>query len=669
MTGFDARARKAADAVRQQLAENAPYDEGGLRHARRPVRRWAVPSAAALLLAGVAIAVPGLTGGGNPAQPGPAYAAAAQLKPFGDCDAVLAYFVEHAPDYLIERAQRGGVGGVVPARAGAEAADANDIPTADRDAAPLHSTTNIQEAGVDEPDIVKTDGKRIVAVARGRVHLIEVEDGRMTRRATLPVTEVSNLFLSGDRLLVFSRAFGPAAGPDAWAGERSVLTTYDVARLAEPKLVATLTVEGDVLDARLVGTQVRVATASSPDLDIPSPVYTDQGEVSEESKRQLRAAVARTAVDDWIPSYTLTDGSGTRVSTGRVVECPDLARPEEFSGLDTVAVSAFDIGSAFTDRLAAGVVAGGQQLYASNTSTYVTSTAWDRETPTVTTSVHKFTTAASGVTAYRGSGVVRGTLLNQYAMSEQDGVLHVASTVSELRGWANPRMVNEGMVTTLGEHDGELRELGQIGGLGRADNESIQAVRFIGDRGYVVTYRRTDPLYVLDLSDPAAPAVAGELKIPGYSGYLHPIGKDLLLGVGQSGEDEAKRNGEAGVQFSLFDISDPAAPRRIDTQTYGGGTALAEWDPKAFLYWQPRKLVIAPVMLYGDRRGRGTFTGVALLRTDASGLKELGRIPIGKSDGMASRSLVIGDHVYLLSDQALQSHSLDNHRQVDRVKL
>ena len=172
----------------------------------------------------------------------------------------------------------------------------------------------------------------------------------------------------------------------------------------------------------------------------------------------------------------------------------------------------------------------------------------------------------------------------------------------------------------------------------------------------------------MDLRNPAAPTVVGELKIPGYSGYLHPIGTDLLLGVGQSGEDQA-RDGQMGVQFSLFDVSDHAAPRRIDTQTYGSGTASAEWDPKAFLYWQPRKLVIAPVMLYGNQRGRGTFTGVMLLQADATGLKDVGRIAIGKSGGMANRSLVIGDQVYLLSDQALQSHNLDNHRQIDRLKL
>jgi uncharacterized secreted protein with C-terminal beta-propeller domain len=155
-------------------------------------------------------------------------------------------------------------------------------------------------------------------------------------------------------------------------------------------------------------------------------------------------------------------------------------------------------------------------------------------------------------------------------------------------------------------------------------------VRFIEDRGYIVR-SSTDPLYVLDLRNPAAPKVVGELKIPGYSGYLHPIGENLLLGVGQSGLTAGSsstpiRGSRAGVQFSLFDISDPALPRRIDTQTYGGGTAAAEFDPKAFLYWQPRNLIIAPTNLYGDDRGRAAFSGLVLLRADPDGLTELGRL-------------------------------------------
>ena len=275
---------------------------------------------------------------------------------------------------------------------------------------------------------------------------------------------------------------------------------------------------------------------------------------------------------------------------------------------------------------------------------------------------------------YKGSGEVPGTLLNQYAMSEYQGVLRVASTFSERRGWANSRQVTEGLVTTLQEQDGALRQLGQVGGLGREDNESIHAVRFIEERGYVVTFRQTDPLYVLDLRDAAAPKVVGELKIPGYSGYLHPIGEDLLLGVGQSGSDtgdgtEPTRGGQPGVQFSLFDISDPASPRRIDTQTYGGGTAAAEFDPKAFLYWQPRNLIIAPTTLHGNYKGKGAFSGLVLLRANADGLTELGRIAATEADGMANRSVVIGDTVYMLSDQALQASSLDTYREARQADL
>ena len=251
-------------------------------------------------------------------------------------------------------------------------------------------------------------------------------------------------------------------------------------------------------------------------------------------------------------------------------------------------------------------------------------------------------------------------------MSEYNGVLRVASTVSERRGWVNSRQSTEGLVTTLHEQDGALRQLGQVGGLGRQDNESIRAVRFIEERGYVVTFRQTDPLYVLDLRNAAAPKVVGELKIPGYSGYLHPVGEDLLLGVGQSGVD-AGNSGQTGVQFSLFDISDPASPRRIDTQTYGGGAAAAEFDPKAFLYWQPRNLIIAPTNVHGDYRGKGAFSGLVLLRADADGLKELGRLASTEAYGTVNRSLVIGDTVYMLSEKALQANSLDTHREIDKL--
>ncbi len=644
----------------------------------RSSARLSVPRAlgAAVLLGGVLVGLPLLASVDRPPSGRNGTAYAGTLKPFGSCDTVLQYFKDQAPEYLINSA--GGYamtdvagGGAVPVSSGA--APQRDTGAESGGTPPVHSTTNVQEAGVDEPDIVKTDGNRIVAVAQARVHLIGLSGGTMTLRKTLPNTAVRNVFLSGDRLLVFSGQAADTFEPGMrWTGQQAVLAMYDIANLSDPQPLATLTIDGDVLDARLVGTQVRVVTSSSPDVDAPSPTYTSTGRISATSKAELRAAIARTTVDDWVPTYTLRDGADAPVSRGRLVACDDLARPETFSGLDTVAVSSLDMGSALQSRQTVGVVAGGQQIYATDASTYISTTDWNAKGFTARTTLHKFVTAPAGVSSYQGSGEVPGTLLNQYAMSEYQGVLRVASTVSEHRGWAHPRQVTEGMVTTLQEQDGTLRQLGRVGGLGREDNESIHAVRFIEERGYVVTFRQTDPLYVLDLRDPAAPKVVGELKIPGYSGYLHPIGEELLLGVGQSGAgdgDEPARGGGTGVQFSLFDITDPASPRRIDTQTYGGGTASAEFDPKAFLYWEPRNLVIAPTNLHGNDRGQGTFSGTVLLRADGDGLTELGRVAVSEKHGTAHRSVVIGDTVYTLSDQALQANSLDTHRRIDELVL
>ncbi|HEY6687423.1 MAG TPA: beta-propeller domain-containing protein [Propionibacteriaceae bacterium] len=683
MSDFDSRARKAADAVRQQIAENASDSEKGIRRAQRSPARVAIPgavAAAVALIVGVVVALPyGGSDVTSSAGPGAAYAVPGALQPFDTCDTVLQYFKDQAPEYLIERAGRGDMATTTAGAGAAERRTANDSSgtTPESSSTPQdYSTTNVQEAGVDEPDIIKTDGKRIVAVAQARVHLVGLDGGKMTLRKTLPDTMVRNVFLSGDRVLVFSGQTAQSSEPGLrWAGQQAVLTMYDISHLSDPHLIAKLTIDGNVLDARLVGTQVRVVTISSPDVDAPAPVYAPDGGITEKSKEELRAAVASTHVDDWIPTYALQDGAGGEVSKGRLVECANLAHPKTFSGLDTVAVSTFDMGSALQSLETVGVIAGGQQIYATDTSTYVSTTDWSRDGSAAKTSLHKFVTALSGASTYQGSGEVPGTLLNQYAMSEYDGVLRVASTVSVRRGWTNPRQLTEGVVTTLQEQDGALRQLGQVGGLGRQDNESIRAVRFIEDRGYVVTFRSTDPLYVLDLRNAATPKVVGELKIPGYSGYLHPIGKNLLLGVGQSGLDSGiapsptTRRSQVGVQFSLFDISDPAAPRRIDTQTYGGGAAAAEFDPKAFLYWEPRNLIIAPTNLQGDYRGKGAFSGLVLLRANADGLKELGRLATTKAYGPVNRSLVIGDTVYMLTDHALQANSLNSHRQIAQLTL
>jgi hypothetical protein len=185
-------------------------------------------------------------------------------------------------------------------------------------------------------------------------------------------------------------------------------------------------------------------------------------------------------------------------------------------------------------------------------------------------------------------------------------------------------------------------------------------VRFIAGVAYVVTFRQTDPLYTIDLSAPAAPRVAGALKIPGYSAYLHPLDGGLLLGVGQ---DATEQGTTTGTQLSLFDVSDLARPARLRRLTVPFGSSEAEADHHAFLYWAPTKLAVLPVQTFGATE-RDTFSGAIGFRIDrASPIEEVGRIehPPGP-DGAAPirRSLVIGDRVFTLSDRGLLASTLDD---------
>ena len=462
---------------------------------------------------------------------------------------------------------------------------------------------------MDEPDLVKTDGRRIVTVSRGVLWVVDAASRQLTGTLALESPAApTNLLLYGDKALVFlpSGATGGIVGPRLLLVDLSTPT---------PVLVSGFVIDGQLVDARQVGRTVRVVTRSAPRIPYPAA-----------------DAVDRAGPDQWLPRYQVSgDGKST---TGRV-DCAKVRRPTQYSGGSLLTLLTFDISQpALSDGDPVTIVADGDTVYATATSLYVlTDNRWLGRRPLAEqTDLYRFDTSGTGTPRYVTSGSVPGTVLNQYAVSEWKGYLRVATTVNQ----------STSAVYVLRPDGDELRLVGSVAGLGHG--QKIYAVRYLGPVGYVVTFRQTDPLYTLDLADPEHPRVTGALEIDGYSAYLHPVGDGRLLGVGQSADPRTGRN--QGLAVSLFDVHDPGRPARLARfELLGAGHSIAEFNPHAFLYWPASRLAVVPI-----QRG-----AVALRVTDVA-VAQAGQLT--PRSGQLTRSLVVGATLWTLSTEGLAASDL-----------
>jgi uncharacterized secreted protein with C-terminal beta-propeller domain len=417
--------------------------------------------------------------------------------------------------------------------------------------------------------------------------------------------------------------------------------------------VRTLTLDGSYVAARLVGGAVRIVAAAQVPSELP---FVQPASGSEEAlataKSRNRAVVASSRASSWLPSYRIKRAGAKAGRERPLVQCRHVSRPPEFSGFGMLTVLTVDLAKGLEPVHSTSVMTDGRIVYASPESLYVASERWSNrpppEQPTkemngVTTAIHKFDISSPRITQYRGSGSVSGYLLNQWSLSEHRGVLRVVST-EQPAWWGDGGGEAESFLTTLRPQAGALVQAGRIGELGKG--ERVYAVRFVGDTGYVVTFRQIDPLYTLDLADPERPRVLGQLKIPGYSAYLHPIGEDLLLGVGQDATEEGR---STGTQISIFDVSDLRKPTRLHTEALGIGWSEAEYDHHAFLFWPRTGLVMIPFTedAVGFRVGR------------ARGIDRLGSVEHDNAYPIR-RSLVVGDSVVTVSENGVRSSALTN---------
>jgi hypothetical protein len=278
---------------------------------------------------------------------------------------------------------------------------------------------------------------------------------------------------------------------------------------------------------------------------------------------------------------------------------------------------------------------------------------------------------------------VPGYLLGQYALSQWRGYLRIATTTGTSWARADGRppdaRTSSSAVYVLSTRGPVMRLVGHVAGLG--PTERIYAVRFLGPVGYVVTFRQTDPLYTLDLSDPAQPRVRGAVALTGYSAYLHPASGTRLIGIGR----QADAMGHVGgTQVSLFDVSDPATPTRLATFALAAAVSDAEFDPHAFLYWPGSHLVVVPVQAPGPVPAApvtpgglaqfpdGPRSGALVLRIDDSGITETGLVSqpdTGHANGIAwfspiERSLIIGQTLWTISNAGAMASDLTTLRQL-----
>jgi uncharacterized secreted protein with C-terminal beta-propeller domain len=611
---------------------------------------------------------------------------AARLKPADNCDALLDHLRNEAAarvgpyglggggvafDAMGVRPATASGRGDMPAAAPSALESKGDSGTASNGAGGSgFSTTNVQEVGIDEPDLVKTDGSRILVIANGSFHVVDLKGAKPALVGTVELADdefqPTEILVSGNRVLVFgtanafrrglpmptARSAGIASDIAPSGLQNATIVELDLSQPASPRVVKRLEVEGNYVTARQVGDVARVVVRSYP--QELAFVYPQNQSGEARAKELNQQTVRESTLENWLPLFRLEDPSGNELQSGQLAKCTNVALPTEFAGFGTLSVLTFDLSNSIGNGDAVSILSNGDTVYASDENLYVATTSYvepEQQTEKASfaaeysTSIHSFDIKGDDPASYTASGTVPGHLLNQFSMSEHDDHLRAATTNGS--PWAAG---TDSSITVL-ERDGDrLVRVGQVSGMGKG--ERIYSVRYVGATAYVVTFRQTDPFYTVDLSNPAAPRVVGELKIPGYSGYLHPIGDHHVLGIGQDATDQGR---VTGTKVTLFDVTDLANPTEVATWKQANSNTQAEYDHHAFLYWPERKIAVLPVFNYSNR-GEALNQAVVLTIDSAAGIKEVGRISHTQSSPIM-RSLVAADQLWTVSNERLQANA------------
>lgn len=590
-----------------------------------------------------------------------------------------------------------------------------------------YSTTNLQIGGVDEPDVIKNDGTHLYSLktASGQFVLSKIRlappdaltllgQARWATRETAqsPTESARGLFLiDADRVLAITSSadysgmpinFMPAQPAQSalppicvddhcgipavrWTPPRTRLRLFSVGGAAAPVETASFELAGRMLGARRIGNRVYLVTASP--LEMPSTVGwwpAAQAGADPIDPQQWRRALEALADENAmkIRGGTLTDwlrplatAAGTPDSPPSDSQCSTFARVDAPTRLGWLRVHTINVDTGEIDH--GTILSDGAIVFMGRDSLVVTSPYWSAAPDLGTagrpdirpgqsrTLLHRYTLDSAGRARYGASGTIDGSLINSYAIDEAaDGTLRLAASDTDATG-------SFSYLATLRQNGPALTLLGRTAPI--APGERLQSARFLGERAYLVTFRQIDPFFVYDLKDPAAPLELGELKVPGFSTYLHPVGEHHILGIGYDGGGWPRR-----IKASLFDVSDPSVPREQSVLTLGdsytGSDAL--WDPHAFTYLQRRTgaaVMAVPLNSYAATQyGTDNLSGIRLVHVDpalaGNALRDGGTLSLTGQAGesvpaqgrYARRSVIVGEAVHAVADGIVRSALIDD---------
>ena len=530
-----------------------------------------------------------------------------------------------------------------------------------------YSETNIQVQGVDEADIVKTDGKYIYYVTNNKLTIVDTRDGKLVTSSKLDFSDTEfnprEIFIKGNKLVIIGMDYRQIRQVDKTDKyyyyfpsyeEFTVAKIYNIEDKANPKEDRTVEIEGYYLSSRMIDNNLYLI---SNKYNYSAWICTEK-EIKELNEEDFKPKYIDTVVAEETKS----------IDFGCIYCIPET---DDTSYLN---IASLDV----TKNEPANIesyLGAGSNIYASANNLYITNInaqyGYFSGRYSANSEVYKFKLENAKCTFVK-SGEVPGTILNQFSMDEKDGYFRIATT-----DYGSVNNETQNNLYVLNEN---LEIVGKIENL--AEGEKIYSVRFMGDRAYMVTFVQTDPLFVIDLKDPTNPTVLGELEIPGYSKYLHPYDETHLIGFGEDTKLVNYGYGDVvvtdGMKMALFDVTDPENPQEMYNVKIGEKGTYSELlnNHKALLFSKEKNIIAFPISITEDDYNV-TFQGAIVYGLSLeNGFELKGKISNTKNDidkyyykNSVERIIFIKNTLYTLSNNLVKATDLNTMETIDSLSI